>query len=57
VGSLWKEMGDLVTWDMEKVEVLNNFFLPRSSTVSAPATLPKSQKAKAGPGKMKNHPL
>ncbi|GAB0209929.1 mitochondrial enolase superfamily member 1 [Grus japonensis] len=26
VGSLWKEMGDQVTWDMEKAEVLNDFF-------------------------------
>jgi len=26
VGSLWKETGDLVTWDMEKAEVLNDFF-------------------------------
>jgi len=26
VGLLWKETGDLVTWDMEKAEVLNNFF-------------------------------
>ncbi|GAB0193583.1 mitochondrial enolase superfamily member 1 [Grus japonensis] len=26
VGSLWKEMGDLVTGDMEKAEVLNDFF-------------------------------
>jgi len=26
VGPLWKEMGDLVTWDMEKAEVLNNIF-------------------------------
>jgi len=26
VGPLWKEMGDLVTWDMEKTEVLNDFF-------------------------------
>ena len=23
---LWKEMEDLVTWDMEKAEVLNDFF-------------------------------
>jgi len=23
VGPLWKETGDLVTWDMEKAEVLN----------------------------------
>ncbi|GAB0178772.1 mitochondrial enolase superfamily member 1 [Grus japonensis] len=26
VGPLWKETGDLVTWDMEKAEVLNDFF-------------------------------
>ncbi|GAB0175757.1 mitochondrial enolase superfamily member 1 [Grus japonensis] len=26
VGPLQKEMGDLVTWDMEKAEVLNDFF-------------------------------
>ncbi|GAB0209554.1 mitochondrial enolase superfamily member 1 [Grus japonensis] len=26
VGPLWKEMGDLVTQDMEKAEVLNDFF-------------------------------
>ncbi|GAB0176214.1 hypothetical protein GRJ2_000086600 [Grus japonensis] len=26
VGPLWKETGDLVTWDMEKAEVFNDFF-------------------------------
>jgi len=26
VGPLWKEAGDLVTWNMEEAEVLNNFF-------------------------------
>jgi len=26
VGPLWKEVGDLITWDMEKAEVLNSFF-------------------------------
>ena len=26
MGPLWNEMGDLVTWDMEKAEVLNDFF-------------------------------
>jgi len=26
VGLLWKEMGDLVTWDIEKAEVHNDFF-------------------------------
>ena len=25
MGLLWKETGDLVTWDMEKAEVLNDF--------------------------------
>ena len=26
MGPLWKEKGDLVTWDMEKAEVFNDFF-------------------------------
>ena len=26
MGPLWKETGDLVTWDMEKAEVLKDFF-------------------------------
>ncbi|PKU41566.1 hypothetical protein llap_8141 [Limosa lapponica baueri] len=26
VGPIWKEMGDLITWDMDKAEVLNDFF-------------------------------
>jgi len=26
VGPLWKEAGDMVTWDVEKAEVLNDFF-------------------------------
>ena len=26
MGPLWKETEDLVTWDMEKAEVLNDFF-------------------------------
>jgi len=38
---------------MEKTEVLR----PQSSPTSAPAALPKSQKAKAGTGRMKNYPL
>jgi len=56
VGPLQKEAGDLVTWDVEKAEVLNDF-LPQSSTASTLATPPKLQKAKAGTGRMKNHPL
>ena len=26
MGPLWKEMGDLVTWGMEKTKVLSDFF-------------------------------
>ncbi|XP_054141090.1 translation initiation factor IF-2-like [Melozone crissalis] len=38
-------MGELVTQDMEKVEVLSGwFFLPQSSLASAPATPPELQK-------------
>lgn len=55
VGPLWRETGDLVTWDVEKAEVLNDF-LPRSSPASSPATPPKSQEAKAGIGRMKSCP-
>jgi len=33
MGLLWKETGDLVTWDTEKGEVLNDI-LPQSSPAS-----------------------
>jgi len=56
MGPLWKETGHLVTWDIEKAEVLSDFSAS-VFTASAPVTLPKSQKAKAGTGRMKNHPL
>ncbi|GAB0176076.1 hypothetical protein GRJ2_000072800 [Grus japonensis] len=56
MGPLQKETGDLVTQDMEKAEVLNEFFA-QSSLTSARATPPKPQKAKAGTGRMKNCPL
>jgi len=52
MGLLWKETGDLVTQNVEKAEVCNNF-LPQSSLSDAPATPPKSQKAKAGTRRMK----
>lgn len=26
MGPVWKEMGDLVTWDIEKTEVISDFF-------------------------------
>lgn len=51
---LWKERGDLITLDTAKAEVLNDF-LP-VSTRSAPATLLKLQKGKAGPERLKSHP-
>ncbi|GAB0206451.1 mitochondrial enolase superfamily member 1 [Grus japonensis] len=53
VSPLQKKMGDLVTQDMEKAEVLNNCF----ASVFTQATPSKSQKAKAGTGRMKNRPL
>ena len=49
MGPLWKEAGDLVTQDVEKAEVLNNFFASVFNN--------KLQKAKAGTGRMKNCPL
>lgn len=49
----WKSW---VTWDMEKTELFNDF-LPQCSLGSAPATLPKLQKAKAETEKMKNQLL
>ena len=58
VGPLQKETGDLVTWDMEKAEVLNGFFgLSLHQQGLQPDTPPKTQKAKAGTGGMKNCPL
>lgn len=56
VGPLQKEMQVLVTWDMEKTELFNDF-LPQCSLGSAPAALPKLQKAKAETEKMKNQLL
>jgi len=56
VGPLWKETGDEITWDMEKAEILNDFF-PQFSLASALATPPKSQEAQAGTGRMKYRPL
>ena len=56
VAPLWKETGDLVTQDMKKTEVPNDIF-PQSSMARAPATSPKSQKAKARTGRMNNNPL
>ena len=52
VGPLQKEAGDLVTQDVEKAEVLNDFF---ASVFNSKCS--NLQKAKAGTGRMKNHPL
>jgi len=49
VGPLRKEAGDMVTRDVKKAEVLNNFFASVFNN--------KLQKAKAGTGRMKNCPL
>lgn len=43
ISSLQKKTGDLVTQDIEKAEVLNDFFA-QSSLVNSPGTRPKSQK-------------
>ncbi|GAB0183606.1 mitochondrial enolase superfamily member 1 [Grus japonensis] len=56
VGPLWKETRDLVTWDMEKAEVLKDRFTS-IFTGKCSTTPPQSQKAKARTGRMKNHPL
>jgi len=56
VGPLRKEAGDLVTKDVQKAEVLNEFFA-LVLTASALATLSKLQKTKVGTGRMKNRPL
>jgi len=56
MGPLWKEMGDLVTQDMEKAEVFNDFFAS-VFIASAPATPPKLQTTKTRTGKIMNHSL
>ncbi|KAJ7406968.1 RNA-directed DNA polymerase from mobile element jockey [Pitangus sulphuratus] len=49
-------MEDMVPWDMEKTKVVGDFLLWSFLTSASTAT-PKSQKAKAGTGRMKNHLL
>lgn len=43
ISPLQKETGELVTQDVEKTEILNDF-LPQSSLANTPGTLPKSHK-------------
>lgn len=48
-------MGDLITWDTKKVEVLlNNFF---ALVLTDTSHTPKSQKAKAGIWRIKTYML
>jgi len=56
VGPLQKEIGDLVTWVVEKAEVLSHFFAS-VFTSKCFSQLPKLQMARAGTRRMKNHPL
>jgi len=56
VGPLWKEAGDLVPRDVEKAEVLNDFFASVFKA-RALATPFKLQKAKVETGRMKKRPL
>lgn len=44
MGPLWKEIGDLVTRNMGKTELLHEFFT-QSALVSASSMLPKLQKS------------
>lgn len=48
--TLWKEMGDLVPWDVEKAEVPNHFF----ASIFTNKNLTTPPKLKAGTGRMKN---
>lgn len=56
IWALQKEMGDLVTQDVEAVEVLMTT-LPQSSPASVPGTVTELQKMKSGTGGVKNFPL
>lgn len=56
MGAFRKGMGDLVTQDMEKVETLRDGFASIFTGSSSVHTAHTAQ-AKAGPGRMKNHPL
>ncbi|GAB0204561.1 hypothetical protein GRJ2_002921700 [Grus japonensis] len=56
MGTLQNEMEDLVTRTWRRLRY-STTTLPQSSPASAQAAQPKSHKAKAGTGRMKNHPL
>lgn len=54
---LRRNMGHLVTQEMEKAQEPNNSTFPQSSPASFPATQPKLKKVKAWIGRIKSHPL
>lgn len=56
VGPLMKEMENLVTQDIEKAEILSDFFC-LSLLAIALATLSNSQNTKAGTARIKYYPL
>lgn len=55
--TLWKGTGDLVTQEMEKAEVLNDFFFASVFTSKSSSHIPGPQEGKAGTRRVKNHPL
>ena len=56
MGPLQKETEDLVTWDMEKAEVLNDFFASVFTTKCS-SHIAQGAEVKVRAGRMKNHPL
>lgn len=57
VGSLLKEMGDLVTWDTEKAEVLNDLFASCFTSKNSRLNIAQAPEGKGWAWRMKNHPL
>jgi len=57
VGPLRKETEDLVTWNMEKAELLDEFFASVFTGKCSSHTAQVTDLAKAGTGRMKNCPL
>jgi len=56
VGPLWKDAGDLATWDVERAEVLNDFFASVFNS-KCPSHTTQVAEDKGGTGRMKNRPL
>lgn len=56
-GPLLKEMGDLVTWDTEKAEVLNDLFASCFTSKNSRLNIAQAPEGKGWARRMKNHPL